>query len=159
MTIAATASVDRVQVQELLSRYYGAIDDKRLDRALVDATFTVDGRLVNPTGTALVGREAITEQQLTVVTKFRATHHVITDHLIDFEGDTARLRANMTAMHLWAEDCSDAFALESHFLAGGVFEGQAARTADGWRLRELSLRITWRTGAVPVIATSPRVFG
>ncbi|WP_167477571.1 nuclear transport factor 2 family protein [Nocardia arthritidis] len=150
MTVTATDLVDRAQIGELLSRYYGAIDDKKLDRELVDATFAVDGRLVNPLGDALVGRAEITERQSRAFTLFRATHHAITDQLIEIDGDTARLRANMTAMHLWTEDYTDAVALESHFMAGGVFEGQAVRTGEGWRLRELSLRITWRTGATPV---------
>ncbi len=146
----AMAFDDRIQICELLTRYYAAIDDRRLDRAAVDAAFTADGRWVGPTGVPRVGGAAIAAQQLEAMALFRATHHVISDHLIEVDGDRARVRANLTAMHLWAAGTTDPAALESHFLAGGVFEGQAERTSAGWRVRELTLRITWRQGALPV---------
>jgi hypothetical protein len=57
---AATEADDRLAIMELVSRYFAAIDDKRLtDPVIVDATFTPDGRIVSPNGTALVGRDAI----------------------------------------------------------------------------------------------------
>ncbi|PSR66487.1 nuclear transport factor 2 family protein [Nocardia sp. MDA0666] len=141
---------DRVQITSLVSRYYRAVDEQRVDRALVDAVFTEDGRWVGPTGKARVGREVIADQQAKAVSMFRATHHVTSDYLVDVDGDTARLRANLTAMHLWGAGATDPAALESHFLAGGVFDGTAVRTEEGWRLSELTLRIVWRTGALPI---------
>lgn len=146
---------DRSQISELLSRYCAMVDDKRISLDLVAATFTPDGRYILPNGAAVVGPEAITAQKIKTFSRFRGTHHVTGDHIIDFDGDTARLRANMTAMHLWSPDVSDPMSLQSHFVAGGVFEATAARTADGWRFSELSARIVWRTGAgmpAPVIA-------
>lgn len=100
-----------------------------------------------PDGSADVGPEAIAARKARVFSRFRATHHVTSDHIIDLKGDTARLRANMTAMHLWSEEECDPMSLETHFLAGGVFEASAVRTPDGWRFKELSARIVWRTGA------------
>ncbi|MFE6857655.1 nuclear transport factor 2 family protein [Nocardia sp. NPDC057668] len=141
---------DRTRISNLVSRYYSAVDEKAVDRALVEAVFTPDGRWVSPTGIARVGHEAIADQQIAAVAMFRATHHVTSDHLVDVEGDSARLRANLTAMHLWGVEAGDSAALESHFLAGGVFEGVAQRTGAGWRLSELRLRIVWRTGALPI---------
>ncbi|MEU3010370.1 nuclear transport factor 2 family protein [Nocardia asteroides] len=141
---------DRAQIGSLVVRYYSAVDEQRVDRALIDSVFTEDGRWIGPTGAVRVGREVIAEQQAAAVRMFRATHHVTSDYLIDVAGDTARLRANLTAMHLWGAGSSDPAALESHFLAGGVFDGTAVRTDAGWRLSELRLRIVWRTGALPI---------
>ncbi len=143
----AVRLADRAQISELLSRYCSVIDDKRISVDLVAATFTSDGRSIRPNDTAVVGPEAIAADKIKVFSRFRATHHVTSDHIIDLEGDTARLRANMTAMHLWSDEESDPLSLQSHFLAGGVFEAVAVRTADGWRFSELSTRIVWRTGA------------
>ncbi|MET8427899.1 nuclear transport factor 2 family protein [Nocardia sp. NPDC004860] len=134
----------------MVSRYYSAVDEQRVDRALVDAVFAEDARWVSPTGIVRVGRDVIADQQAKAVSMFRATHHVTSDYLVDIEGDAARLRANLTAMHLWGAGANDPAALESHFLAGGVFEGRAVRTDAGWRLVELRLRIVWRTGALPI---------
>lgn len=141
---------DQTEVSALLSRYYRAIDDKQLDRAAIDATFAPDARWISPTGVPRTGLEAIADQQIAAAGLFRATHHVTSDHIVEVSGDTARLWANVTAMHLWDEGATDPATLESHFLAGGVFEGQAARHDNGWRFTELRLRIVWRTGALPV---------
>ena len=132
---------------ELISRYFAAVDDKRLSASVVESTFLADGRIVRPNGAALVGHDEILERQQESFARFRATHHVITDHIVDVDDATARVRANVTAMHLWkAEEC-DANALESYFLAGSVLEAVAARTPDAWRIRELSVRNVWRTGS------------
>ena len=132
---------------ELISRYFAAVDDKRLSASVVESTFLADGRIVRPNGAALVGHKEILERQQQSFSRFRATHHVITDHIVDVPDATAYVRANVTAMHLWkAEEC-DANALESYFLAGSVLEAVAARTPDGWRIRELWVRNVWRTGS------------
>ena len=147
MAVEAATLADRAQISELLSRYCSAVDDKQISVDLIKATFTSDGRYVLPNDAAFVGPEAIAAHKIKAFSRFRATHHVTSDHIIDIDGDTARLRANMTAMHLWSDEERDPMSLQSHFVAGGVFEAVAVRTADGWRFSELSTRITWRTGA------------
>ncbi|MFZ5966462.1 MAG: nuclear transport factor 2 family protein [Bacillota bacterium] len=136
-----------MQISDLLSRFCSIVDDKCISVAAVAATFTPDGRFISPNGAAVIGPETIAAEKAKSFSLFRATHHVTSDHIIDLEGDTARLRANMTAMHLWSDEESDPRSLQTHFVAGGVFEAAAVRTAGGWRFRELKSRITWRTGA------------
>ena len=116
---------------ELISRYFAAVDDKRLDASVVGSTFLADGRIVRPNGAALVGHEEILERQQQSFARFRATHHVVTDHIVDVDDATAHVRANVTAMHLWKAGEGDANALESYFLAGSVLEAVAADTPDG----------------------------
>lgn len=101
ITTELTKLADRAQISELLSRYCSFVDDKCFNIAAVEATFTPDGRYVRPNGAAVVGPEAIASEDK-IYSRFRATHHVTSDHIIDLEGDTARLRANMIAMHLWS---------------------------------------------------------
>ena len=138
--------IDRLQIVELLSRYFGSIDDKRLDLAVVQATFTMGGRLVRPNGAAHVGVENIFATQSESFARFRATHHVTSDHIVDVHGDTASLRANMTAMHLWSQEKCDPMSLQTHFVAGSVVRASAVRTPEGWRFSELGVRVAWRTG-------------
>lgn len=147
---------DRSAVGALLSRYFAAVDDKRLDAGTVAATFTPEGRLVRPNGAALVGRDAILTGQNESFARFRATHHMITDYVAECDGDTVRVRANMQAMHVWADAHLDPHELRTHFVAGGVIRAVAVQTPAGWRLSELGVRITWRTGAgfATMVATS-----
>lgn len=130
----------------LLSAYFAAIDDKCLDADVVAATFLPDGRVVRPDGVALTGRAEILVEQNESFARFRATHHMLTDHIVTRSGDTAQVRANMQAMHLW-NDAGNSAELQTHFVAGGVLRASAELTPDGWRLSELTMRPTWRTGA------------
>jgi SnoaL-like domain len=72
---------------------------------------------------------------------------VLTDHVAERDGDTVRVRANLQAMHLWADAHRDPHELQTHFVAGGVIQAVAVRTPAGWRLSELGMRPAWRTGA------------
>ena len=62
--------------------------------------------------------------------RFRATHHMLTDHVITRSGDTAQVRANMQAMHLW-NDAGNSAELQTHFVAGGVLRAAAVLTPVG----------------------------
>jgi hypothetical protein len=133
-------------IPELLSTYFAAVDDKHLDADIVAATFLPDGRIIRPDGVALTGPVEILAEQTTSFARFRATHHMLTDHVVTRSGDTAQVRANMQAMHLW-NDAGNSAELDTHFVAGGVLWAGAELTPNGWRLSELTMRPTWRTGA------------
>lgn len=93
------------------------------------------------------GPQQILTEQTRSFARFRATHHVITDHAIDLEGDLARVRANMTAMHLWLPTEGDPHAPKTYFLAGSILHAMACRLDSRRRLNELTLDAVWRTGA------------
>lgn len=137
----------RVEAIELISRYFAAIDDKRLELSIVESTFTSDGKMIRPNGAELIGPEAITQAQSVSFARFRATQHVITDHVVDLETDRARIRANVVAVHLWAAGHGDPCALESHFTAGGVLRVELVRIENTWRVQQLSNRVVWRSGS------------
>jgi hypothetical protein len=135
-----------MEISTLLSVYFAAIDDKCLDAEVIAATFLPEGRVVRPDGVALTGHAEILAGQNESFARFRATHHMLTDHIVTRSGDTAHLRANLQAMHLW-NDAGNSAELQTHFVAGGVLRATAELTPDGWRLRELTMRPAWRTGA------------
>jgi hypothetical protein len=135
-----------MEIPMLLSAYFAAIDDKCLDADVIAATFLPDGRVVRPDGVTLTGRAEILTEQNESFARFRATHHMLTDHVVTRSGDAAQVRANMQAMHLW-NDAGNSAELQTHFVAGGVLRASAELTPDGWRLRELTMRPAWRTGA------------
>jgi len=144
--INETEFFDRMQISELLSRYFAAVDDKCIDMKIVKATFASNGKIVRPDGSALAGWKDILDSQNKSFARFRATHHVMTDLIADIEGNKAKVRANLTAMHLWNFNESDPNSLTSHFAAGLVCSAIAIQTNDGWRINEISNRNVWRTG-------------
>ncbi|WP_051571725.1 nuclear transport factor 2 family protein [Cryptosporangium arvum] len=135
-------------METLIDRYFAAVDDKRLDAETVAATFAPDGLIRRPDGFELVGHDVILAEQNQSFARFRATHHMFTNCLVDQDDDTARLRTNMQAVHIWDPERNDPLELDTHFVGGGVLTAVAVRTPDGWRLREMGMRLVWRTGSV-----------
>ncbi len=95
----------------------------------------------------MVGPHDILAGQTQSFARFRATHHVTSDYVIEVNGDTAQVRANLTAMHLWDHGEGDPCWIESYFFVGDVIRAGARRTPSGWRLTGLEVRTVWRTGA------------
>lgn len=149
MTTTETQILNQIEkdlISDLLIKYFRAIDDKCLDLAIVEATFTKDARIMRPNGSATVGQVGIHDGHKKSFTRFKATHHVITDYIIDINDDVATLRANLTAMHLWADNENTPSLNNKHFLAGAVLSAKAIKTDNIWRLCELTNRNVWRTG-------------
>jgi hypothetical protein len=66
---------------------------------------------------------------------FEATHHVITGHVIQVDGDHATIHAHVRAEH-WLPGSVD------RWLVVGFYDNEAVRTADGWRLSRVRLTAT-----------------
>ncbi len=113
----------------------------------MSSIFTNDAKAVRPNGETRVGPRNIGESQRQSFVRFRATQHLVSSHIITINGDDAEVRANLVAMHLWADGNGDPNALESYFLAGSVVQAKAEKTSTGWRISELVVRNTWRTGS------------
>lgn len=149
----------------MISRYFAAVDEHRLDAGVVEATFTAEARMVRPNGSAMTGHTEILAEQTRSFARFRATHHVTSDYLIEVDEKTATIRANLTAMHLWNDDDADPRGLGPHFVAGAVLTARARVAPVGWRLDVLELRAVWRAGSgfdamvstgAPMASTSPQ---
>ena len=129
---------EKTQITDLLIRYFAAVDDKCLDMEIVKATFTSDAEIV--------GQENILDGHTKSFARFKATHHVITNFIVDINNDMATLRSNIIANHLWADNENDPSLNNKHFLADGVFSAKAIKVDNHWRISELKNRVIWRTG-------------
>lgn len=138
--------VERTQISDLLIRYFKAIDDKQLDKKIVEATFTVDAKIVKPNGAVSIGHDNILDGQIKSFARFRATQHTTSDFIIEFSNDKATIRTNLTAMHVWADIVENPSLDGKHFHAGGVLLTKAIRTDNQWRISEWVFCNVWRTG-------------
>ena len=138
--------VERTQISDLLIRYFAAVDDKRIDLEIVKATFTKSAKIIRPDGTAIVGPENILDSHSKSFARFKATHHVITNFIVDMKNDVAILRSNIIANHMWADDENNPSLNNKHFLADGVFSAHAIKVDGYWRISELKNNVVWRTG-------------
>ena len=139
--------VDKLVITELLTKYFQLIDDKEFAVEGMRALFTEDGTLTRPNDSVVSGPAEIAESNTKSFARFRATQHLPSGFVIQITGDEATLRANVMAMHLWADGYGDPNSLERYFVGGVVVRASARRTADGWRLTNLGGRNVWRGGS------------
>ncbi len=138
--------VEKTQITDLLIKYFAAIDDKCVNMEIVKATFTRDAKIIRPDDSEIVGQENILDGHLKSFARFKATHHVITNFIVDISNGIATLRSNVIANHLWADNENNPSLNNKNFLADGVFSAKAMKVDDHWRICELKNRVIWRTG-------------
>ncbi len=134
-------TLDHIEIETLLSRYGRAIDERDFD--LLATVFTHDALIHYDMerGTRLEFPElsAWLEKALQI---FRVTHHVITNPLIEIEADRARSTCYLTCTHVQVKlDGSEVLIVE-----GGVYSDLHVRTAEGWRIRQRTLRRSYVNG-------------
>ena len=75
--------VEKTQITDLLIRYFAAVDDKCIDLEIVKATFTSDAKIIRPDASEMVGQENILDGHIKSFDRFKSTHHVMTNFIVD----------------------------------------------------------------------------
>ncbi|MBS1677621.1 MAG: nuclear transport factor 2 family protein [Actinobacteria bacterium] len=129
---------DRQQIADLLSRYC-LIPDRGQYETATDV-FTEDVVAVYPHAT-IDGREALVESGRGFFGRFERLQHVTANELVEVDGDTGTVRANLIATHVLDASRPDVF-----FRVGGIYEFDLVRTVSGWRISRLEQRQVWTEG-------------
>ena len=127
-------------VAEVLLRYAVAMDVSNLE--LLATCYTDDCRVeVSNRGLVATSRDAIVEGAAALLAAVDATYHVITNQIVEVDGDRARMSA---------------YAQTSYFRRGspsgdslvvlGIYELELRRLADGWRASHVVLHELWSKG-------------
>lgn len=138
-----------VEITEVINRYFAALDEKQLDETTMCQIFADDAKIVRPNGAVTTGPQEIGDSHRHSLSRFRATQHLTSSFIITLKDDTsAEFRANLVAMHLWAEEHGDPSAdpNDNYFLAGGVITGHVILKTSGWRITEIANQVIWRQG-------------
>jgi 3-phenylpropionate/cinnamic acid dioxygenase small subunit len=142
-TPSLQAIADRLEIEELLSRYAWALDDKRFDG--LDDVFTPDAFLdYTATGGEKGSFADIKEWLAKVLPYFPTYQHYVTNKVITIDGDTATSRSAL--YNPMGQKKGDG---TSYFFVGGEYHDQLIRTPNGWRIAERIERSTWADGDVP----------
>jgi hypothetical protein len=131
--------LDRSEITELVTRLGVWLDEKRFDDAR--SILTEDVTAETPGG-SVVGIEQVAEQARR--NHVVPTHHVITNVLIDLDGDRAAAGANLIATFVNGPDPSGPL-----FQLGERYSFEAVRTPDGWRLSRVQTQPIWTVGSRP----------
>lgn len=131
-------SDDRQQIIDLAIAYTWALDTKELDKLhdifLADATADLRG-------IACDGIEAIIARIGGSVLRLDATQHVVSNHQVVVDGDTATHRCYMQGQHVLHGTPGG----DNHIVAG-IYDDRLVRTADGWRIAHRVMRQVWTDG-------------
>lgn len=138
--------LDTARIIRTVESYFRALDEKQFDEPHFQRIFVPDAKIVRPNGAATVGPANIASSHAESFTRFEASQHLLTGHDVTIDGDTATVRANLVAIHLWKDRPADASMSDRSFTAGGVITADLLRTVDGWRITETGHRVLWRTG-------------
>ncbi len=135
---------DRTAIVDLTIRYCWALDDR--DWAVFDDVFA-------PDATARLGkhdcadRPAIVARCRHALDRLDASHHMVSNHVVEIDGDTATSRCYVQAQHIRRGiDGGD------NWLLGGRYVDQMSRTSAGWQITRRDLVTVWTDG-------NRRVFG
>ena len=127
------AVVDRNAIIDTLNRYATGIDTR--NEALYRSCFT-DDLVVDMFGDG--AKESTADQwvetALNAVSSFETTQHIITNHVIETDGDRATCVAYLLAQH-WNPD--------NYFRVGGYYSHELVRDGDRWLMSRIKLTITW----------------
>ena len=129
--------IDRAAIIDVTNRYCWALDTK--DWAVLDTVFAEDanGDLLED----VVGRVAIKKRVETALSRMDETQHLISNHQINVQGDTATCRCYLQAQHV-----RKAAHGGINFIIAGRYEDQLKRTPDGWRISFRRLVVMWTDG-------------
>ena len=135
-------SDDVLEIEQLLYRYARAIDAK--DWKALEQVFTPDARIHY----AVERGAELSAGELGVwlagaMTIFKQTQHVVTNPLVEVDGDAARCTSYLTATHLQVRK-SDGVELRT--TEGSMYGDTLVRTRDGWRISSRRLDRLWVDG-------------
>lgn len=128
-------AADRVMIQDLLGRYAFAIDYETGDPGAWAALFTEDGRFEIPVMKVVVeGRAQLAEFAAGLQRTIPGLHHVMTNLVVDLDGDRATGRCELNEFLLRPE------AIYSNLQ--GWYEDEYVRRDRRWRFRVRKVLVT-----------------
>jgi ketosteroid isomerase-like protein len=133
---------DRLEIDDLLTRYAAAIDAKQFD--MLDDVFTPDATIDYTSAGGIRGSYPEIKQWLAdTLAMFPMTQHLVTNRAVTISGDTATSRAHFyNPMGLPNDDGGLTL-----FFVGGYYNDQWQRTAAGWRITERIEETAWMQNA------------
>ena len=129
---------DRLAISDFLTTYAHAVDTK--DWELYRSCFTDDADIDYTSAGGIRGTldEIVTWMGSTMV-MFDATQHLVSNEMVEIDGDTATVRAMFyNPMHFAGDNAG-------YFNCGGWYNHELIRTDDGWKSRKLWEDFSWTT--------------
>jgi hypothetical protein len=127
--------LDRVRIEDHLSMLGRCLDERDFEG--LRGLFTTDATVTTPGGTA-IGHDALVDQARRRHSLDDGVQHIITNTLVELDGDRASVRANLLVSfaHAGAAD-------PTPFLLGEVYRFELQRIGEEWRIATLHSTPVW----------------
>ncbi len=151
MALSIEEISDRIEIDDLLTRYTVAIDTK--DWKLLDTCFLPDAQLdYTQTGGIQGAYPEVREWLEKALAAFPMTVHYISNSTVTLEGDRAKARTYViNPMGFPNPDGSLHI-----FTVGGYYVDELTRTADGWRIATRMEEQAFMDGTLPEALQVPQ---
>ena len=140
---------DRAEIIDLVARLGACLDEARFDDM---SGLLVEEATVRTPGGEAEGRAAVVAQAARNHPAEQRSQHVITNVLVDLDGDRATARANLV-VHISVAGDRPAIATAPvpapRAGLGEVYHFGLARTPAGWRFTRVEIDPVWLSGIVP----------
>ena len=150
MTLSIQEISDRIEIDDLLTRYATGVD--RRDWGLLETCFTPDAYIDY---TAFGGTEGHVKEVRAWLEKtfemFGRSQHLVTNREVVIDGDTASARSGFyNPMHLPREGKADFL-----FIDGGYYVDELVRTDDGWKIALRREEFSYSTRTMQLLEPRP----
>jgi hypothetical protein len=145
---------DRAAISDVLHRYATGLDmrDWALYRSIFTDEVDIDLSSTGPGQPAeRLPADELVERARVLFAGFDATQHLSANHVHDIRGDEATCTSYMRAEHFVITSEG-----ENYYTMGGYYTNQLVRTAAGWKLRGVTLTVTWNRGNRHVLRLAAR---
>lgn len=137
-------ALDDLAIAEVAVRYCWALDENDWDR--LDDVFLPDATARLGSDDLLEGRAAIVGRCSAALTPLDDSQHIVSNHQVEVDGDTATHRCYLHAQHI-----RRAASGGPHYVVAGRYVDRLVRTSDGWRIAHRDLIVMWTEGNVAVV--------
>lgn len=141
--MSTTDLIDRFAVIEVCTRMGWHADQREWEalKTVFAGEVRLDYTSLNGGEPAVLSPAQIADAWSRVLGGFDATQHLITNHLVTLDGDTAVCTASFQATHRLADPLGAPL-----WTLGGTYRFDLVRTGDGWRIRGVVMTATWADG-------------
>jgi 3-phenylpropionate/cinnamic acid dioxygenase small subunit len=130
----------RHEITNLVYRLGACLDDRRFDEM---RSLLVEEATVRTPGGAAEGREALIAQARRNHQPDEPTQHVITNPLVELDGDRAKVCANLVVNFAAPAGDEALPAAPRKYTLGETYHFEVVRTSEGWRFSSVESKPVW----------------
>lgn len=135
--------LDERNIVAVAVRYCRALDTK--DWPALRTVFLDDATAQLGRPTMITGIDAIVDRITAALEHLDVSQHLVGNHEVAVDGDTATHRCYFQAQHVRASAKGGA-----NYIIAGRYEDRLTRTDGGWRIAHRTLTVMWTEGNVGV---------